>query len=357
MLPLWAMATLGAAPSLVLNDGTRHPLVGYGTYKVGVVPASASSAATGAASPADAANPAECVEAAIGLGYRFIDCAEFYANEKAVGEGIARAGVPRGELYLASKVWTSTIHAGPEAVQAQLAQTLSDLGTSYLDLYCIHWPVPTKHVEAYKQLEKAHKAGLIRSIGVSNYAKEDYQELIDAGITVMPAINQIEINPFLYRKETIAFFESVGCKLQSYRALRDGKAFEDPTVVEIASKLGKTPAQVTWDSPRALLLPHKLPRGLPTWAAPTRSSGPFPQILGRWCVQHGIIAIVKSVKAERMAENLAIFDFEIPPEDMERLDNLTTPDAIAKFVELYRKCVVRDTPLSPELARMEITEM
>mmetsp|Transcript_23155 Transcript_23155/g.70937 ORF Transcript_23155/g.70937 Transcript_23155/m.70937 type:complete len:324 (-) Transcript_23155:508-1479(-) len=323
MLPLWAMATLGAAPSLVLNDGTRHPLVGYGTYKVGVVPASASSAATGAASPADAANPAECVEAAIGLGYRFIDCAEFYANEKAVGEGIARAGVPRGELYLASKVWTSTIHAGPEAVQAQLAQTLSDLGTSYLDLYCIHWPVPTKHVEAYKQLEKAHKAGLIRSIGVSNYAKEDYQELIDAGITVMPAINQIEINPFLYRKETIAFFESVGCKLQSYRALRDGKAFEDPTVVEIASKLGKTPAQ----------------------------------ILGRWCVQHGIIAIVKSVKAERMAENLAIFDFEIPPEDMERLDNLTTPDAIAKFVELYRKCVVRDTPLSPELARMEITEM
>jgi hypothetical protein len=122
-----------------------------------VVPASASSAVTAGTSGEKTADPSECVAAALELGYRFLDCAEFYANEKGVGEGIKRSGVPRSELYLASKVWTTTIHAGPEAVQAQLEKTLADLGTDYLDLYCIHWPVPGKHVEAYMQLEKVRK--------------------------------------------------------------------------------------------------------------------------------------------------------------------------------------------------------
>ena len=117
---------------------------------------------------------------------------QFYANEKAVGEGIARSGVPRAELYLASKVWTTTIHAGPEAVQAQLEKTLADLRTDYIDLYCIHWPVPGKHVAAYQQLEKAQKAGQIRSLGVSNYAVEDFKELMEVA-TITPTINQIEI--------------------------------------------------------------------------------------------------------------------------------------------------------------------
>ena len=107
-------------PSVTLNDGTQHPIIGYGTYKVGVVPASASNAAADASTDTAAVNPADCVAAALELGYRFLDCAEFYANEPSVGEGIARSGVPRSELYLASKIWTTTIHAGPEAVQAQL---------------------------------------------------------------------------------------------------------------------------------------------------------------------------------------------------------------------------------------------
>jgi diketogulonate reductase-like aldo/keto reductase len=247
MLLAMAMAAspMAASPPIVLNDGHRHPLIGYGTYKVGVVPSSASSAASaGTVAQAEAVNPADCVATALGLGYRFIDCAEFYANEKAVGEGIARSGVPRDEIFLASKVWTSTIAKGPEAVQAQLERTLSDLGTDYLDLYCIHWPVPTKHVAAYLQLEKAQAAGQIRSIGVSNYVKEDYLELMDGGAKIKPAVNQIEVNPFLYRKETLVFLASVGCTVQSYRALRDGKAFQDPTVVDVAKRLGRTPAQV-----------------------------------------------------------------------------------------------------------------
>ncbi len=132
--------------------------------------------------------------------------------------------------------------------------------------------MPGHHVAAYKQLEKAQKAGQIRSLGLSNYAAEDFDELMASGATVVPTINQIEINPFLYRKNTIEYFESKGVKLQSYRTLRDGKAFTDPTVLAVAAKHDRSAAQV----------------------------------LGRWCVQHGFIAIPKSVKAERMAENLQV---------------------------------------------------
>ena len=322
--PVCQMSTSANAviPSITLNDGTQHPIIGYGTYKVGVVPASASSAVAAGSTDTDTVNPADCVAEALGMGYRFLDCAEFYANEKAVGEGIAKSGVPRSELYLASKVWTTTIHEGPEAVQAQLDKTLADLGTDYLDLYCIHWPVPDgRHVAAYKQLEKAKAAGQIRSLGVSNYAVEDYKELMASGVTVKPTINQIEINPFLYRKNTIDFFVSEGVMMQSYRTLRDGKAFTDPTILGIATKHSKTAAQV----------------------------------LGRWCVQHGFIAIPKSVKAERMKENMQVFDFELDEDDMATLDGMTSDEAIETFKGLYRKCVVRDTPLPIELAKEVIT--
>lgn len=313
---------MNAASTVQLNDGKSHPIIGYGTYKVGVIPASASSAADAAPPPTDAINPADCVKMAIECGYRFFDCAEFYANEAAVGEGIAASGVPREQLFLASKVWTTTIYNGPEAVQAQLDKTLADLKTDYIDLYCIHWPVPGKHVAAYQQLEKAQKAGQIRSLGVSNYAVEDFKELMQTA-SVVPTINQIEINPFLYRKNTIKFFEERGVKMQSYRALRDGKAFDDPTVVEIAAKHKVTAAQV----------------------------------LGRWCVQHGFIYIPKSVKKERMLENMDVFGFSLDEADMRMLDDKTAPEAIIKFKELYTKCVVRDTPDAArlELAKSDVT--
>jgi len=131
-------AASSCAAPLVLNDQRHHPTIGFGTYKVGGVPASASSAVAAAATgtpEAPTANAEDVVREALELGYRFLDCAEFYGNEAAVGRGIAASGVPRGELYLASKAWTSTIYAGPDAVQAQLEQSLRDLGTDYLDLY------------------------------------------------------------------------------------------------------------------------------------------------------------------------------------------------------------------------------
>merc|ERR1712194_789223 len=133
--------------------------------------------------------------------------------------GIAKSGVPRAELFLCSKMWTTTIEKGEEAIRAQLEKTLADLGTDYLDLYLVHWLVPNKHVEAYKTLEKLQKEGKIKNIGLSNYAVEDYLELKERGITSLPAINQIEINPFLYRKKTCEFFQKEGVVLQSYRSL------------------------------------------------------------------------------------------------------------------------------------------
>mmetsp|Transcript_45758 Transcript_45758/g.103320 ORF Transcript_45758/g.103320 Transcript_45758/m.103320 type:complete len:350 (+) Transcript_45758:71-1120(+) len=299
-------------PQVRLNDGTLHPQLGFGTYKVGFIPASASAAAagkeeTGATGP----TARECVAEALGLGYRFLDCAEFYGNEAEVGASIKDSGIARSELYLASKVWTTTIFQGEAAVRAQVLKTIQDLDCDFLDLYCVHWPVPGKHVDAYVALQGLHKEGLIKSLGLSNYAVEDYEELMaDPRVIVPPSINQIEVNPFLYRRNTLAFFEKNGVVVQSYRALRDGKAFDDPTVVAIAAKHSKSPAQV----------------------------------LGRWCVQRGCIYIPKSVKKGRMAENAAVFDFELDADDLAKLDDLTTEQNLEAFEALYYKCVNRDTP-------------
>lgn len=311
--------------AVALSDGSLHPAIGYGTYKVGFVPASASAAAAGQqAAGAEGPSARDCVRTALEVGYRFLDCAQFYGNEEQVGLAIRDSGIPRSELYIASKVWTDNIHAGRAAVRAQVVKTLSQLGIDSIDLYCIHWPVPGKHVDAYLELEACQREGLIRSLGVSNYALEDYRELMGTA-TVRPVVNQIEVNPFLYRRRTLAAFEADGVKIQSYRALRDGKAFADPTVCAIAAAHGRSPAQV----------------------------------LGRWCVQKGFIYIPKSVKRERMVENAQVFDFALSNAEMATLDALTTEGAIVAFRDLYRKCVNRDTPLGAgalDGVKMQITE-
>jgi len=298
----------------------KHPAIGFGTYKVGFIPASASSAAATASLTTNSSTETtttttnertakECVLDALETGYRFLECAEFYGNEDQIGQAIQESQVDRQDLFLCSKVWTTTIEQGPQAIRDQLEQTLRDLQTSYLDLYCIHWPVPHKHVEAYQTLEKLHQEGKIKALGISNYAWEDYVEL-KSHIQIQPVINQIEINPFLYRPQTIHNFKKEGIVLQSYRSLRDGKAMQDSTLKEIASHYpGKTVAQ----------------------------------LLGRWCVQHGFVYIPKSVKKERMMENAQVFDFDISTEDMKILDSLTTPETLQTFQALYQKCVNRDT--------------
>lgn len=223
-------------------------------------------------------------------------------------------------------MWTTTIEKGPDAVRAQLDQTLKDLGTDYLDLYLIHWPVPGHHVQAYKTLQEIQNETpqKIRGIGVSNYAFEDIQELEqDPDITALPLVNQIEINPFLYRKETIRKCQAMGIVMQSYRSLRDGKAMNDPTLLKIAKKHKRTVAQ----------------------------------ILGRWCVQKGFVYVPKSVKTPRMKENAQVFDFQLDNDDLELLDHLTSDETLQTFQGLYRKCVNRDTTKdgTMEGVKMEIT--
>lgn len=310
-------------PTISLQNGQTHPAIGFGTYKVGFIPASASSAAASGASSSVERTAEECVSDALDCGYRFLECAEFYGNESEVGKAIAKSGIPREDLFLCSKVWTTTIEKGDAAIREQFQKTCDDLGTDYLDLYLVHWPVPGKHVEAYKTLEDLQLEGKIRGIGFSNYAVEDYLELKDAGIRVKPVVNQIEINPFLYRKNTIDFFKREGVVLQSYRSLKDGKAFNDPTLLKIAEAHKKSSAQ----------------------------------ILGRWCVQNGFVYVPKSVKKERMIENAQVFDFELSKEEMDELNALTTREAFETFQGLYRKCVNRDTSKDGtlDLVKMEIT--
>ena len=317
--------SLDQCPPLILRDGSCHPAMGFGTYKVGFIPASASAAVAQTQRPQLERTARECVSDALQVGYRFLECAEFYGNEQQVGLAIKESGILRSDLYLCSKVWTTTIEQGPDAIRAQLEQTLRDLQTDYVDLYLIHWPVPDHHVAAYRTLLELQAEGKIRGVGVSNYAWEDYLELKEAGISDddLPLVNQIEINPFLYRRNTISNFQSEGVVLQSYRSLRDGKAFGHPLLQRIAAAHHKTPAQ----------------------------------ILGRWCVQKGFVYIPKSVKRERMVENSQVFDFALTDDDMAQLDGLTTPEALQAFQELYRKCVNRDTSKDGTLegVKMSIT--
>ena len=304
-------------PSYVLNDGTNHPMIGFGTYKVGFIPASASAAAAGdEAAGAQGPSAADIVGDALAVGYQFLDCAQFYGNEKEVGKAISRSEwFDRDDLYLASKVWTDAIYEGRAAVRKQIDATLKALRTDRLDLYLVHWPVPGKHVDAYLELQDAVKAGKITSIGVSNYAAEDVDELLDhPGVYITPAVNQIELNPFLYRPKTLKYMADKGIVVQAYRALRDGKAFEDPTVLRVAAKHGKTAAQV----------------------------------MGAWCLAKGAVYMPKSTKKARMVENADVVSFQLDGDDLAALDALTTEDALAAFKALYEKCVVRDTPLSED---------
>lgn len=303
----------GGVPCLKMKDGHPHPVVGYGTYKVGFIPASASGQGGKAEGKADDAEQA--VKTAIELGYRFLDCAQFYGNEAAVGRGIQLANLPRSEIFLQSKVWNDVIFQGKEAVKAQVEKSLKDLQTDYFDLYLVHWPVPGKHVEAYEALCELKKAGKVRALGVSNYTVEDYEELMAAKPTELPLVNQIEVNPLLYRKKTLDFFAKEGVLIQAYRPLCNAKAFDNPIITSIAKKHERTTAQV----------------------------------LGRWCVQKGFVYMPKSTRKARMIENAAVFDFSLTKDEMAMLDNLTTPDAFPAFKSLYQKCVNRDTPLDGKM--------
>ncbi len=247
-----------------LNDGNSMPVLGLGTWQ------------------ARGNDVVEALLDALKVGYRLIDTAYMYNNEKDVGKAIKKSGLDRKNIFITTKIW-ETQHADPEAA---IEGSLKTLGLDYIDLYLIHWP-EEERLATWKMFEKFKNQGLCKSIGVSNFTIRHIKELLKDSKTV-PAVNQVEFNPFLYQKELLEFCKSSGILLEAYCPLSRGKTLSDSAIVGIAKKYKKSPAQ----------------------------------IMLRWAVQHSVVPIPKSVTKSRIEENADIFDFEISKTDMNLLDGL-----------------------------------
>lgn len=259
--------------SSALNDGRAMPRLGLGVFQT----------------PQD--ETAAVVRTAIADGYRSIDTAAIYANEKGVGEGLRAAGVPRDELFITTKLWNS--QQGYDEALAAFDHSLERLGLDYVDLYLIHWPAPKKdrYVDAWRALVRLKEEGRARSIGVSNFQPEHLARIVEAtGVT--PAVNQVELHPRFQQRALRAVHAERGIATESWSPLGRGALLADPVLAEIAGKHGKTPAQVVI----------------------------------RWHIDNGLIVIPKSVTPSRIAENIAVFDFSLDPDDLERIAALDSAE-------------------------------
>jgi 2,5-diketo-D-gluconate reductase A len=254
-----------------LNNGVKMPLLGFGVFQV--------------------PDPIECensVFEAIKAGYRLIDTAASYGNEEAVGQAIRRCGVPREELFITTKLWVQD--ASYEGAKQAFETSMAKLGLDYLDLYLIHQPYGDVH-GAWRAMEELYQAGRIKAIGVSNFHPDRVMDLI-VHHEVVPAVNQVETHPFHQQVETQQFLQENGVQIQSWGPFAEGKndIFTNKVLQGIAAKHQKTVAQV----------------------------------ILRWLTQRGVVAIPKSVRPKRMAENFKVFDFELSPEDMQAIATLDT---------------------------------
>lgn len=312
----WAFQCVPCGPPVVTLGAGSMPIVGFGTYKVGVIPASAAPVETDKPPPSGPDVCEQVVRDALSSGYSMLDCAQFYMNEAWVGNAWTKTGCARENLYFISKVWNDVIYNGANAVKAQVDKSILDLQCTYIDLVLIHWPVPGKHVEAYNALRECKREGKIKEIGVSNYCIEDIEELKVAGCfgegdADKPTLNQIEVNPLLFRKKTLEYFKQQGIHIQSYRGLLQGtKGWQNEVLQDVCKETGKSPAQV----------------------------------LGRFLVQQGISHVPKASTRERMKQNRDIFSFGLTDEQIERLSNLTTDCALETFKKHYTTGIWRDTP-------------
>ncbi|GAA1719845.1 aldo/keto reductase [Isoptericola hypogeus] len=256
-------------PSLTLNNGVAIPQLGYGTYKL---------------PPQDTR---DLVLAAFEAGYRHVDTAQMYRNERQVGEAVAASGVPRDELFVTSKL-NNAFHAYDEA-HAAFDRSLDDLGLDHLDLFLIHWPLPAvgRFLEAWRALEEIYRSGRTRAIGVSNFQPHHLRRILDEG-TVVPAVNQVEVHPWFGNEEVRAFDADHGIVTEAWSPLGRGRVLDDPTIARLAADHGRTPAQVVL----------------------------------RWHVQRGDVVFPKSATPSRIAENAEVFDFELSGDDMAAVTGL-----------------------------------
>lgn len=259
-----------------LKNGVKLPNIGFGTWRV--------------------PESEQCVEAvltAIDCGYRHIDTAYFYKNEKSVGEAVRQSGIHREDIFITSKLWND-FH-GYESTLKSFEETLENLGTDYLDLYLIHWPNPikfrddwaTSNAETWRAFEKLYRDGRIRAIGISNFLPHHIDELLKTA-EIVPMVNQIELQPGLNREADREYNEKLGIQVEAWAPFRIGESLTDPTVCAIAAKHGKTPAQVVL----------------------------------RWFLQNGIVPLPKSVTPERILSNIKVYDFELSAEDMAAINGI-----------------------------------
>ncbi|MCX6651604.1 MAG: aldo/keto reductase [Methanomassiliicoccales archaeon] len=225
------------------------------------------------------------VRAALNYGYRHIDTASFYENEEEIGRAVRDSGLLREEVFITSKVWNT--EQGYDQTIAAFDRTLDRLGMDHLDLYLVHWPVTGKRLDTYRALEHLYREGRVRAIGVSNFNIHHLEELY-AACQVMPAVNQVEMSPFLYQKELLQHCQTRDVLVTAFSPLVRGTVLNDPTLLEIGKAHRKSPAQV----------------------------------ILRWCLQRGMAVIPRSSNADRIRENSQIFKFSLSKEDMIRLDFL-----------------------------------
>ena len=254
----------------ILNNGVEMPVLGFGVYQV------------------EETVCEQCVCDAIAAGYRSIDTASAYLNERAVGRAIRRSGVPREELFITTKLWVQD--AGYESTKRAFAKSLERLQLDYLDLYLIHQPFGDVY-GSWRAMEELYREGAVRALGVSNFQPDRLVDLILHN-EVVPAVNQVETHPFCQQTEAAAVMASEGVQIESWAPFAEGRnnLFGNGTLVSLAAKYRKSVAQVVL----------------------------------RWLIQRGVVVIPKSVRPERMAENIAVFDFHLAPEDMDLIATLDT---------------------------------
>jgi methylglyoxal/glyoxal reductase len=252
----------------VLHNGIKMPWFGLGVFKV-----------------EEGQEVIDSVKWAIEAGYKSIDTAAIYKNEEGVGQAIKEAGVPREELFITTKVWNKD--QGYESTLAAFEASMEKLGLEYLDLYLVHWPVKGKYKETWRALEKLYKDGKVKAIGVSNFNVHHLEDIL-ADCEIKPMVNQVEYHPRLAQKELLLFCKDNGIQMEAWSPLMQGELLDEPTLVELAQKYGKSVAQ----------------------------------IILRWDLQNGVVTIPKSIKQHRIVENADIFDFELSLEDMAKIDGL-----------------------------------
>lgn len=261
--------------TVILNNGVKMPIIGFGVYQI--------------------ADPEECENAvyeALTAGYRLIDTAAGYLNEEAVGRAIKRSGVPREELFITTKLWVQD--AGYESAKLAFAKSLKRLQLDYLDLYLIHQPFGD-YYGAWRAMEELYREGQIKAIGVSNFLPDRLMDLIVHN-DIVPAVNQVETHPFYQQLESAAFMKEQGVQHQSWAPFAEGQGnmFGNEVLASIGNKHHKSAAQVVL----------------------------------RWLVQRDIVVIPKSVRKDRIAENIDIFDFELSADDMELIAGLDTRETM-----------------------------